>query len=204
MSDEELVVLAQECGCAAAGQRLLLRYHDWVGGLVARRARRRHLQNADVQDARQNAVLSLTEAIHSYDTRELGRPGGCCFRSFLYRVVLARYCDFLRKVGRHTGRWKSFPARAEAPVPVRSGCDDPAVAVEWQEAQASLERALRQLDDPARQLWERLVTGVPLRGIADELGVSYDAAKRARRKLLAQLTGCLRPAPPSRGRKKGK
>jgi RNA polymerase sigma factor (sigma-70 family) len=180
MSDEELVVLAQECGCAPAGQVLLLRHHDWVGGLVARRARRRYLQDADVEDARQNAVLSLTEAVHSYDTLELGRPGGCRFRSFLYRVALARYCDFLRKVGRLTGRWKTFSALAEAPVPVRSGCDDPAAAAEWQEAQARLERALGQLDDPARQLWERLVSGALLRGIADELSVSYDAAKRAR------------------------
>jgi RNA polymerase sigma factor (sigma-70 family) len=201
LADEELVVLAQECGYGPASTALLLRYHDWAGRLVTAHARRSRLQAADVEDARQNAVFSLTEAIRRYDTLELGRRGGCRFRTFLYRVVTARYCDFARQVGRLVSRWKGSLLVGDALTLARCNWGDPATAAELREAQARLEQALARLDGSARLLWERLASGIPLRAVALEQGISYDAAKRARRRLLAELTAHLRgvPAPPEGG-----
>jgi DNA-binding CsgD family transcriptional regulator len=39
----------------------------------------------------------------------------------------------------------------------------------------------------ARELWDLLVRGMRLREIAAALGLSYDAAKRQRRRLIAHL-----------------
>jgi RNA polymerase sigma factor (sigma-70 family) len=193
LGDEELVVLAQECDFRPAGQTLLGRYHAWAGRLAARRACRSRLQAADAADARQNAVLSLAEAIRSYDTLQLGRRGGCRFRSFLLRVVSARYLDFLRRLRHRCRHCQGAAALAAAPVPPRrggpgpQGWGDPVGAAEWREEQASLEQALGRLEEGARRLWERLAAGTPLRAVARELGLSYDAAKRARRRLLTAL-----------------
>jgi RNA polymerase sigma factor (sigma-70 family) len=201
------VVLAQECDYLPAGEVLLERYHAWAGQLVARRARRSRLQSPDAEDARQNAVLSLAEAIRCYDTLQLGRCGGCTFRTFLLRVVSARFLDFLRRLGRMRQHYQGSADLAEVPVPARCGSlltpcwSDPAGAAECREEQARLERALAGLDAGARCLWEGLAVGTPLRVAARELGMSYDAAKRARRKLLAALATqlCGRMAP-ERGR----
>jgi RNA polymerase sigma factor (sigma-70 family) len=197
LADEELVVLAQECDYRPAGEALLLRYHAWAGRLAARRAWRSRLQPADAEDARQNAVLSLAEAIRCYDTLQLGLRGGCHFRTFLLRVVSARYLDFLRRLRRPGRPCHSAAALAEVPVPARGGpgshgWGDPVGTAEGHEAQARLERALGRLDAGARRLWERLAGGTPLRAVARELGVSYDVAKRARRRLLAALAAQLR------------
>jgi RNA polymerase sigma factor (sigma-70 family) len=207
LADEELVVLAQECDFRPAGEALMRRYHGWAAQLAARRACRSRLQPADTADARQNAVLSLAEAIRCYDTLQVGRCGGCTFRTFLLRVVSARFLDFLRRLGRMRQHCQSSADLAEAPVPDRCGdlrtpCwSDPGGAAQCREEQARLERALAGLDAGARCLWERLAVGTPLRVAARELGLSYDAAKRARRKLLAALTAQLREgAAPERGR----
>jgi RNA polymerase sigma factor (sigma-70 family) len=194
LTDEALVVLAQECGYRPAAEVLLERYHAWAGRLVGRRACHSCLQPADVEDARQNAVLSLAEAIRCYDTSQLGRRDTCHFRTFLLRVVSARYLDFVRRLCRWRRRWWNWAALDGAPVPARRGGPaphgrgDPVGAAERGEEQAWLERALRRLDGDARSLWERLAAGTPLRAVARDLGLSYDAAKRARRRLLAALT----------------
>jgi RNA polymerase sigma factor (sigma-70 family) len=200
LTDEELVVLAQECDYRPAGEALVQRYHDWARWLAARCARRSRLQSADAEDARQNAVLSLAEAIRCYDTLQLGRRGGYQFRAFLVRVVGARYLDFLRRLRRLGQRYKGAAALAEALESAHRGGHalrdggDPVGAAERQEEQVRLEQALCRMDEVARSLWERLATGTPLRAAAQELGLSYYAAKRARRRLLAALTAQLRQA----------
>jgi RNA polymerase sigma factor (sigma-70 family) len=65
---------------------------------------------------------------------------------------------------------------------------DPAAAAEWREARERLEHALQRLDTAQRSLWERLACGTALSTVAQELGISYDTAKRRRHRLLAQLT----------------
>jgi RNA polymerase sigma factor (sigma-70 family) len=198
LADEALVVLAQECDYRPAGAALFQRYHDWACGLVGRRACRSRLQHADAEDARQNAVLGLAEAIRRYDTLQMGLRGGCRFRTFLFRVVSARYIDFLRRLGCLRRHYRSATILAAAPVPAGSGsrpaygAGDPVGAAQCKEEQARLEQALQQLDEASRKLWDSLAAGTPLRAAARALDISYDAAQRIRRRLLAALAAQLR------------
>jgi len=160
LTDEELVVLAQECDYRPAGEALLERYHAWAGRLVSRRASRSRLQSADAEDARQNAVLSLAEAIRCYDTLQLGRRGGYQFRAFLVRVVGARYLDFLRRLRRLGQRYKSAAELAKALEPAHRGghalrdAGDPVGAAERQEEQVRPQQALGHLDAQLCHFWE--------------------------------------------------
>jgi RNA polymerase sigma factor (sigma-70 family) len=188
LADEELVVLAEECGYVPAATVLLARYHDWVGELAARRAWHSRLQGADVDDARQNAFLSLAEAISRYDTSQMGRRRGCRFRSFLYRVVQARYCDFARHVGRLHKRWQNTEVLPDVASNGRPGASEPADMAGREELLAQVEQRLQCLGQDDRRLWERLASGASLRTVARDLGLSYDAAKRARRRVLQALS----------------
>ena len=68
----------------------------------------------------------------------------------------------------------------------------PAIIVETEETARWLQSAVAELDDECQQIWRRLCEGVNLREIAAELGMSYDAAKRRRRKLIEKLKFHLR------------
>jgi hypothetical protein len=99
MADEALVILAQECAFRPATDELLLRCYERMNLLVALKAKRLWLA-ADLPDAQQNAVFAILEAIAGYNTLEAAKPRGCRFRTYLRRVVLARFGDFVRQVRR--------------------------------------------------------------------------------------------------------
>jgi hypothetical protein len=106
LEDEQLVVLAGECGHRPARDELIRRSLPLAGRLIRRHASHSGLQEADHQDARQDAVLWIVEAIRRYRAEEHVKPRGCRFRSFLHRVVRARFIDLLR----HRSRLRSrFP-----------------------------------------------------------------------------------------------
>jgi hypothetical protein len=63
--------------------------------------------------------------------------------------------------------------------------------VEEDEVQTCLHRELGRLVESDRRLWDLLAGETPLRKVAAALGISYDAAKRRRRKLLGRLRGSL-------------
>jgi RNA polymerase sigma factor (sigma-70 family) len=210
MGDEELVVLAQECGYLPAANELILRYHEWKDRLIAQKARRTRLTAADVQDAQQNAFFALREAINRYDTEAFVRPNGCSFRTFLRLVITSRFQDFVKHCGRterhfdrhasDTGALETGTGEGDLRGGRRNGLgsdlNDPAAAVEWQEALSRLEQALARLGEEARRMWELLATGMRVQALAKELGVSYDTAKRLRQRLLADLKAQLREGSP--------
>ena len=206
MGDEELVVLAQECGYQPAANELILRYHEWMRGIITQKARRTRLTAADVEDAQQNAVFALREAVTRYDTFEFVKPRGCSFRTFLRLVLTSRFRDFVKHLGRRerhidrfapdTGRLDSDGGadgyRTARPDGRPNSLGDPAAVAEWQEALARLEDALERLGEEARRMWELLASGLRLHAVAKQLGVSYDSAKRQRQRLLAGLKERLR------------
>jgi RNA polymerase sigma factor (sigma-70 family) len=202
LRDEELVVLAQECDYQAAAHALLARHHPWVNDLIARKAGPTRVGAADLEDARQEAVFWMLEGIAQYDTRELARPRGCRFRTFLYTLVGSRFIDFARRLWRQSrldrqARWVGPQAQlgsigATRESGFRLDQDNPASALVWQENRLRLESALDHLGEEARRLWDRLTSGMPLRDIAREQGLSYPQAKRQRRHLLAHLVAQLR------------
>ena len=230
LRDEELAVLAAECGFQPAEEELLLRYCDWSNSLIGRFSRLRKVAMPDVEDALQDAVLGILKAIAHYDTLQIGKPNGCSFRTFLRRVLTDRFKDFLKHLWRvksHFGQ--PVPARPGQSVrpagePVASSRDreratgewdwpdwdgnsDPAAAAEGNEFKARLREALDHLDEVERSLSEGLMAGKRLRVIAVELAISYDAAKRRWKKLRTKLAVRLEEftdGPPARGRFRGR
>jgi hypothetical protein len=74
---------------------------------------------------------------------------------------------------------------------VASPRESPGRQAEWRESRARLQQELDRLEPPAQTLWGLLSQGMPLRNAANELQMSYPAAKRRRRKLFADLQGSL-------------
>jgi RNA polymerase sigma factor (sigma-70 family) len=188
--DEQLVILTTECDYRPARDELLRRCRDSSSRLVRRLAANAGFQEADQQDAEQEAVLWVLEAIRCYRTTEHVRVGGCRFRSFLHRVLQARFIDVLRDRRRDHHRL-SCPQSGRgcrlAPEMVASPRDFPGRQAERHETRARLQEELDRLEPPARALWNLLSQGMPLRNVAHELQMSYPAAKRRRRKLFADL-----------------
>jgi RNA polymerase sigma factor (sigma-70 family) len=196
MADEALVILVQECTFQPAADELVLRYYERMNQLIALRLRYRWIA-ADVQDAQQNGVFAILEAIAGYDTREVAKPRGCRFRTFVRLVVTARCYDFVkqvRRVQRHSCHLQEAGERLAAGQGRCPVCptSDPVEALARREAMARLHQALERLDEALRRLWWELVNGKKLPQIAREQGVSYDRMKRQRRRLLAQLATQLR------------
>ncbi len=202
LEDEPLVVLAQECGYRPARDELICRCLRLARQLIGHFASRYSLQAADSQDAEQDAVLWILEAIERYRTTESVKPGGCHFRSFVHRVLASRLVDFFRHLrlrdhlplagarvvcpgqDPHRPRDEEDPA-LHAPGP------NPLTSVEEGEVQSRLHQELARLGEADRGLWDLLAKGTPLRQVAAAHGISYDKAKRRRRNLLARLKSSL-------------
>jgi len=190
MDDEALVVLAQECEFGPARDELIVRFGSQTERLVRWLAHCQGYSHADVDDSRQNAVFWIVEAINKYDTNQIGRPQGCSFRSFAYRVVIARFKDFAKHLRRIEGHYDRTARCADEDTVIAESSGqptDPATIAESQESMHRLQETLRTLNTDSGRLWQLLANGSSLRDIAKQLGVSYDSAKRRRRKLIEQL-----------------
>jgi RNA polymerase sigma factor (sigma-70 family) len=197
MEDEALVVLAKECEFGPARDELIVRYGSQTERLVGWLGHSHCLSRADVEDARQSAVFWTIEAINKYDTKQIGKPRGCSFRSFFYRVVVARFKDFakhLRRVEGHYDRSSRSDHHEAAAADVDPTLRDPASIAETRESINRLQSTLIGLDSESAGLWQLLAEGCNLREIAARMGTSYDAAKRRRRKLIEHLKLKLNPS----------
>jgi RNA polymerase sigma factor (sigma-70 family) len=198
MADEALVILAQECAYRPATDELLQRYYEKMNKLIALRVKRRWF-TADVQDAQQNGVFAILEAIAGYNTLEVAKPRGCSFRTYVSMVVLARLWDYVKHVRRVERPYYRLEGSGDMPVDGMGRCSgsrrsDPVELLARKEEMARLHGILDRLSDTMRRLWQELATGKKLPQIAREQGVSYDRMKRQRRRLLAQLAAQLRNA----------
>src|SRR5262249_27736225 len=155
LTDEDLVRLAQEHGNRhpAAGT-LLLRYYAWVERQIARQARRRWLTPDLIPDAQQDGMLSVLEAVAAFDSCQRDRPKRCSFRTFLWTMLHARFCDFVRNLRRSAIRltYAADPTStsgAKRQRPSSSGQDawtehrrsDPAAVAEFRELMERLQQA---------------------------------------------------------------
>jgi RNA polymerase sigma factor (sigma-70 family) len=201
LADEQLVCLVQECDYVPARDELICRCNGLKDRLIRRRATRSGLQEADRLDAQQDAVLWILEAIRDYNTGQQVMPRGCCFRTFLYRVLLSRFIDLLRRQRRRQTRLASYTSGSLNSLPAPQPDGSPAEPESWGgrpqrgmergELMARLREELAKVGGLSREVWDLLARGVRLREIAAALGLSYDAAKRQRRKLIAHLRACL-------------
>jgi RNA polymerase sigma factor (sigma-70 family) len=182
-----------------------------MGRLIAYQAKQTPLTAHDIEDAQQNAVFALVEAIAGYNTLEMLKPGGCRFRTYGRLVTMRRFWDFVKHLRQRQKRCHCL-ARMDGPVAgVESemGADcwapatpsdfylrqvrfsDPAEAAARQEMLERLSQVLGRLEEKKRTLWRELAGGKKLRQIACEQGLSYDAVKRQRRKLLVHLSAAV-------------
>jgi RNA polymerase sigma factor (sigma-70 family) len=186
LADESLVELARQPAGAPALDELLRRFSAPTSRLVRRLTVRLGFQDADRLDAQQEAVFWTMEAIRQYRTDDPARTRGCRFRSFLHRVVTARFIDYFRRQRRRERRIGLGGQLGDGAAPPDDAHMEP-TGDEWREMRQCLDRELDRLGDNAQQLWALLVQGVSLRQAAVEIGISYDTAKRQRRHLLARL-----------------
>jgi RNA polymerase sigma factor (sigma-70 family) len=178
-------------------------------------ARRHGLPRDQVDDAQQEAVWSVLEAIDAYGLPSDKHEHGASFRTFLGRVVQLRFFDFVRyrrRAKRHLERligsgdnWsgkkgqESHGGRSEHKEPY-AGTD-----AEGREFREQLEGALSELDAQSRWLWEQSVAGASLHSLASQLGLPYHAVRYQYRKVRAHLAIRLKawdvgeapPMPPS-------
>jgi RNA polymerase sigma factor (sigma-70 family) len=191
LDDEQLVGLVQNYGYAPARDELIVRCTCLKDRLIQWWAARCGLQEADRMDAQQDAVLWILEAIREYNTGQWVLPRSCSFRGFLYHVLCSRFIDLLRRQRRRQARFASLTSY---PAPRHNGSTaggEPQLGVERDEMMARLDQELDRLGGLVRELWDLLERGIRLREIATTLNLSYDAAKRQRRKLIAHLRACL-------------
>jgi RNA polymerase sigma factor (sigma-70 family) len=190
MEDEALIVLAEECEYGPARDELIVRYDAQIDRLIGWMARSYRLTQADLEDARQNAVFWVVEAITKYDTEQIGKVRGCSFRSFVHRVLMSRFKDFtkhLRRVECHYDRSSECAVEEISEEDANDEPEDPALIVAEKESINRLQQTLSSLDSDSGRLWQLLAEGTSLRQIAATMDVSYDAIKRRRRKLIEQL-----------------
>jgi RNA polymerase sigma factor (sigma-70 family) len=186
LDDGPLVVLAQECGYRPARDELICRHLGLARQFVGHYACRHRLQEVDADDAEQDAVLWVLEAIRRYRTDESVKAGGCHFRSFLHRVIASRLVDFSRRLQlRNHAPLDAVGAACTSRPRYGQGPSPPECLEE--EVRAGLDQELARLGEADRGLWDLMAAGTPLRRAAATLGLSYDTAKRRRRKLLAHL-----------------
>lgn len=195
MDDSALIVLAQECDYRPARDELIVRYASQRDRLIRWLASSTKFKTADVEDACQNSVFWTVEAINKYDTEQIVKERGCSFYTFLNLVVVRRfkdYCKSLRRTERPYNR--AFNSQTQE-VLINSPdqpTSDPATLAESLEAKTCLYAAIAQMDGQSCRIWNLLVEGNNLREISEELGISYDAVKRRRQKLIKHLTSRLR------------
>jgi len=202
VTDEALVVLAEECEFQAAETELLLRYRPWSQQMIMRLSRRRGLTLHEAEDAAQEAVFSLLKAIQRYNTDQMGRIKGCSFQSFAGRVITDGFKDFVKRLWRiksRFGRSLHFSASANSPNDENSDvcwvCTDqsknPVHMSQRREMDSRLQKFIDALDAPVRIFLIELLAGARLRAAATTAGLSYDQGKRMRRRLRSQLANRL-------------
>jgi RNA polymerase sigma factor (sigma-70 family) len=201
MEELDLIRLAQQDKCSGAVDALLSRHLVPIRRFIAKLAQQAGLQRSDAEDAEQEALCAIMEVIDGYDVERFGLPGECTFRTFLCRVLAARFADHIRRIRRienhedtliAADRIPSCTAASGRPVllrafPPSSWKNDPAVILEWHEQMACLEQAVNELSAISRCLWDRLRSGMQLCAAAEDLGISYGAAKRRWRKIKRHL-----------------
>jgi RNA polymerase sigma factor (sigma-70 family) len=192
--DEELVALAQSQSpwSQAATSTLLERYHGKLRVLIWYHTRKQPLNQCDREDAQQNAVFWLMEAVARYEPRHSATAPNCRFATFLKVVVRSRLRNFLKHLWRDQSHYESLArvlpdSLVTGQLLAKGAATDPARLAEAKEFRATLQRVVAELDPHSRQLFKELAAGASLREAARNLGISYAQIKRWRRKLSTEL-----------------
>jgi DNA-directed RNA polymerase specialized sigma24 family protein len=205
-SDEDLVErLGQPGGDPAAFQELLDRRLEWLLPWLRQQAPAAGWRPEDVDDAAQEARLSLWEAACAY--RQLPEANRCGFRTFFNRVLHRRLGKFCGRHWRYESGLDRTLAAAQALVAApaagspdhhlegwpKAPAGDPLRILLLAELTALVEQALAGLDGRLRRVGELVLARVPVRGIALALGADRRQAKYLRAWVRTYLQAQLGP-----------
>jgi RNA polymerase sigma factor (sigma-70 family) len=190
MADGPLVVMAQ-LGDSAARRQLIARHaarvQEHVGHLAAQH---QHLRPDEVEDAQQQAILWLCEAVAKYDTLEIGKEHGRSFTSFLEEVVERRLYDYgrarrRREKHRATGGGVAFDDLADAGQP------DPAAVARDHALLERIGQIVETMERRERAVWHGRAAGKRVAAVARELRCTertvYTLWKNVVRRLRAEV-----------------
>jgi len=196
LDDERLVILAGQLPPAA--HVLIARHHGWAKRHIARLALAHGLSAPDIEDAQQQTVIVLLQAIAYY--RNSPRVPHGSFARFSRWFLRCRSANLIRGLCRCQRR---YDRSAESMVTLAGGLanarhaslrDNPARLAEWGETLEALRTVPNHLDERERKLWQLLATGSELGQIAVVLRISRRTVGRRRGRLLNKvrdlLSGC--------------
>ena len=188
INDAALVELSKLDDRRDAMDALLVRYREWTNQLINRLARNAGLNEHDAQDAAQDAIFAIIRATERYDNSK-----GCTFKTFLHRVVSDRFKDFVKRECR-ARKWTGCsqevddqPQGANRYSTDAAHDDNPLWKSHWNEMCSRLGSFVDQLEVRSRNFLTALLAGTSLRAAGEHAGLSYDQAKRMRRKLRVEL-----------------
>ena len=163
-------------------------------------ARRYNRSPEDVEDAQQEAIVWLVEAIGKYrfvgDARATHHIKG-----FLRTVVASRVSNFARakrNIGNERLTREGDRLIYELRLSPRSICiaenDHPATIVEQRDLREFVRSVVAQLDEATQHLYEHLVNGASTHEAAAQMNLSYHQARRRGLRLRQHLERVVTPA----------
>ncbi len=160
-------------------------FADRYGDLILRYFRSRGLQHTDAEDLRQGVLMALARAM---------REGG-----FRYSPDKGRFRDYLGTTARHAaGRFLARHTRrpgvlsmdemAQAPADGDDG-PDALWEREWVDHhyRSAMETIRGMFDARSIDAFERLAAGMPGEAVAREVGMTHDAVRAAKHRIVARL-----------------
>ncbi len=175
-----LLVRMRDLGDADAWREFDARYGD----LILRFSRKMGLQYSDAQDVRQVVMLSLARSMPGFQyTPQRGR-----FRSYLGQVVRNAVFHHLNRPNRRE-QALSIDMAAVVAEPLDTTASDPAWEREWENHHYRLAmRSIRASFDPRSvQVFNRLVAGATLNGVAREFDLSEAAVHKIKQRIRDRL-----------------
>lgn len=158
-------------------------------GLLLRFSLRQGLQHADGEDVVQAVLTRMVKALPRfvYDPRR-GR-----FRDYLYRCARNAIATWKTGAGRPLGSAAAVDSVGGAPG--EDGCGPPDAVAEqaWEEEwvahhfRLAMETVQETFEPQSVEVFQRSMRGEPLASVARALGISEEAAKKARQRIKARL-----------------
>jgi RNA polymerase sigma factor (sigma-70 family) len=194
-SDEDLVAAVQQQGNREAVAQLVERYAARLRGCIRSLALRAGLREHELEDALQEALVTLLEVIARYDPQRSFSDEGPCFHAYVARSLRNRFhnvCRSRRRGQRCVSLFSDVAFLETDDLGVSTAIaapsdDDPAALAESRERVVGLWAALERLSAEDHDLLADVVEKVPWQQIAQRCGVSLATVKRSWERLRARL-----------------
>jgi RNA polymerase sigma factor (sigma-70 family) len=185
-SDEAIVRWVQESPDGHRGlAELMCRHRHWMNLCIHKWGKRAGCLREDIRDAQQEGWFLLAAAAGAFHPSPPGEKRRS-FRSFLGFVLKYRFSDIVKRLRRRESHLDRRVEPARALNQLDRG-PDPVLRAQWREMKDTLDRGLNGLDARARLVWDKLLAEEPLRKIAADLGMSYQAVRRVRDRVRSHL-----------------